>query len=362
MADKDAVYKLSKAKAQLIVEQPFYAALLCNLPFVEDDTIPTLAVDGKNVYYNAEYVNTLTVNQLKFAEAHEVMHCVFKHLTRRGSRSPKRWNVAGDYIINDMLVTDRVGEIHPDWLYNQQIVLAGKNTDGVYNLLPEQSNDEPQDELRDAQAGERDDQDQQWTIRAVQAAQAAKMMGKMSLGAQRLIDQIVQPKMPWSELLRRFVSKRVRTDRSFSRPNRRFLSQGMYLPSLAGETLGEIAIAVDCSGSISEKVLNEFASEIAGIKNQMRPSKISVYYFDSSVSHQEEYSPDDELNIRPHGGGGTAFSPVIEAINAKDTLPECCVFLTDLYCSDFGTPPDYPVLWVSNGSSEAPWGEVCMMT
>jgi predicted metal-dependent peptidase len=130
---------------------------------------------------------------------------------------------------------------------------------------------------------------------------------------------------------------------------------------MSGESLGRIAIAVDCSRSIGQKELNDFAAEIKGIKGMTNPSQIDVYYFDSEVRHEETYGPSDDLNIQPHGGGGTAFSPVIKAINDKDELPVACVFLTDLYCNDFGDAPDYPVLWVSNGRDKAPWGEVVMM-
>jgi predicted metal-dependent peptidase len=187
------------------------------------------------------------------------------------------------------------------------------------------------------------------------------MHGKLSAGAKRFIDSIVQPKMPWRDILERFVSKRAKTDRSFSRPNRRFFPLGLYLPAMSGESLGRIAIAVDCSGSINDATLQEFAAEITAIKKLTNPSAIDVYYFDSEVSHEESYGPSDELDIKPHGGGGTAFSPVINAINSKAELPVACVFLTDLYCSDFGDAPDYPVLWVSNGRDTAPWGEVITM-
>ena len=65
--------------------------------------------------------------------------------------------------------------------------------------------------------------------------------------------------------------------------------------------------------------------------------------------------------IKPHGGGGTAFSPVFQFMRDKDINPVACVFLTDLCCGDFGDAPDYPVLWVSTHNDQAPFGEVVMM-
>jgi predicted metal-dependent peptidase len=135
----------------------------------------------------------------------------------------------------------------------------------------------------------------------------------------------------------------------------------MYLPSVSGESLGEIAIAVDCSGSIDADTIAQFAAEIGAVKEDGNPSTIHVLYFDSEVSHYETYGRDDDLNIKPHGGGGTAFSPVFEYLDKHDIEPVACVFLTDLCCDDFGNVPSYPVLWISTQSGKAPFGEVVMM-
>lgn len=373
--DAKALYAVSKAKAILIIEHPFYASLLCNMPFVEDKSTKTMAVDGSNVYYNPEFVNGLSTNESKFVLAHEVMHCALDHMGRLNSRDSYMWNVAGDYIINDMLVTDCVGKMPEGALYDVNIVQAGNyTTDGVYKLLPKNNGKgpgpdgtpgdlpgggNPFDELR---KGNYDDQAKQdWEIRVVQAGIAAKNAGNLPAGAKRLIDSLVQPKVAWQEVLRRFVSKQAKDTRSFSRPNRRFLAQGMYLPAMSGEKIGRIAIGVDCSGSISDTVLREFASEIHSIKQLMNPAGIDVFYFDSEVSHTETYGPDDELDIKAHGGGGTAFSPIFKAINKLEELPVATVVLTDLYCNDFGDAPEYPVLWVTNGADEAPWGEIIKM-
>ena len=147
----------------------------------------------------------------------------------------------------------------------------------------------------------------------------------------------------------------------WARPNRRFLSQGLYLPSVSGESLGEIAFAVDCSGSIGEDEINQFASEITTVWQDQRPTKVHVIYFDSEVSHYDEFEQEDEPVVKPHGGGGTAFSPVFRYMADKGIEPVACIFLTDLCCNDFGDAPDYPVLWVSTHDDKAPFGEVVMM-
>ena len=127
--------------------------------------------------------------------------------------------------------------------------------------------------------------------------------------------------------------------------------------------MGELVVAVDCSGSIDEDTLNQFAAEVLTIKEDSNPSCIHVVYFDHEVSHYEKFTRDDELHIEPHGGGGTAFSPVFDYLNKHGIDPIACVFLTDLYCDDYGDEPSFPVLWVATDKdkTDAPFGEVVVM-
>jgi predicted metal-dependent peptidase len=296
---------------------------------------------------------------------------MLEHNFRRGERQHKRWNKAGDYVINQLLTDENIGKMPQFGLLNPQLYKAGNgSTDGIYNLLPDEPDDgsggdgtEAMDDCADGggSPAEQAQQAAEWKVRVAQAAQAAKMMGKMSAGLERLVGEVLAPKVDWRDVLRKFVEKCKSDQRSFARPNRRFLSQGLYLPSASGESLGEIAIAVDCSGSIDDRILAQFAGEINAIKEDGNPSCIHVVYFDSEVSHYEKYERDDTLNIKAHGGGGTAFSPVFQYFQEHDIEPIACIFLTDLCCNDFGDAPQYPVLWVSTDEGEAPFGEVVLM-
>jgi predicted metal-dependent peptidase len=200
-------------------------------------------------------------------------------------------------------------------------------------------------------------------VTVAQAAQAAKMMGKLSDGMARLVDEVLNPKVDWREVLQQFVEKCKDDSRTWARPNRRFIQQGLYLPSKDGEAMGELVVAVDCSGSVGVDELNQFAAEVKTIHEDQKPSKITIIYFDSSVSHVDEFTRDDEVSMEPHGGGGTAFSPIFEKVEELAIEPVACVVLTDLYCNDYGDTPPYPVLWVSNGrdGEDTPFGETVMM-
>ena len=369
----DLLKRLSKAKTALILEHPFIGSIALNMPMSIDNNVPTAATNGKRVLYNEEFCSKLNDEELKFLVAHECMHPMLEHIFRRGERDPYKWNMAGDYVINKLLTDEGIGKMPEgvlldDDIYNQH----GGTSEAIYAGLPPQEDGsgqgyggagQPLDQIEDAQGSpaEQAQQQAEWKVKVAQAAQAAKMMGKLSANIERLVGEILQPKVDWREVLQRFVTKCKNDERSWARPNRRFLSQGLYLPSVSGESLGEIVFAVDCSGSINQDEINQFASEITTVKDDHSPTKIHVVYFDSSVSHYESYEREDDLDIKPHGGGGTAFSPVFEYLAEHNIDPVACVFLTDLYCNDFGDAPDYPVLWVSTHKDEAPFGEVVMM-
>jgi len=364
--------RIAKAKTALILEHPFVGSVALNMPMKIDNNVPTAATDGKRVLFNEDFCKELDDEELKFLVAHECMHPMLEHNFRRGERDRYKWNQAADYVINKLLTDEGIGKMPKQGLLDENIYQAGGGTsDGIYNNLPDTPEDQqgnggqgqPLDSCEDGQGSPAEVAQQQaeWKVKVAQAAQSAKMMGKLSAGLERLVAEILTPKVDWRDVLQRFVVKCRSDQRSWARPNRRFLSQGLYLPSVSGETLGEIAFAVDCSGSIGQDEINQFASEITTVWQDQRPTKVHVIYFDSEVSHYDEFDRDNEPVIKPHGGGGTAFSPVFRYMEEHGINPVACIFLTDLCCNDFGDEPDYPVLWVSTHSDKAPFGEVVMM-
>ena len=364
--------RIAKAKTALILEHPFVGSVALNMPMKVDNNVPTAATDGKRVLFNEDFCKELDDEELKFLVAHECMHPMLEHNFRRGERDRYKWNQAADYVINKLLTDEGIGKMPKQGLLDENIYQAGGGTsDGIYNNLPDTPEDQqgnggqgqPLDSCEDGQGSPAEVAQQQaeWKVKVAQAAQSAKMMGKLSAGLERLVAEILTPKVDWRDVLQRFVVKCRSDQRSWARPNRRFLSQGLYLPSISGESLGEIAFAVDCSGSIGQDEINQFASEIITVWQDQRPTKVHVIYFDSEVSHYDEFDRDNEPAIKPHGGGGTAFSPVFRYMEEHGINPVACIFLTDLCCNDFGDEPDYPVLWVSTHDDKAPFGEVVMM-
>ena len=370
--EKKYMTRLAKAKTGLILEHPFIGTVALNMPFLLDFNIKTAATNGKNVKFNPNFLDMLNDEEVKFLVAHECMHPMLEHNYRRGSRQARRWNKAADYVINKLLVDESIGKMPKVGLYSDDIYKAGNGTsDGIYNILEDDGDGDEYggvgDPLDDCQDGdgtpaEQAQEQAEWKVRVAQAAQSAKMMGKLSANMERVVGEILQPKVDWRDVLQRFLVKCRTDNRSFARFNRRFLPQGLFLPSVSGEVMGEILVAVDCSGSIDDKTVAQFAGEIQAIKDDMTPTKVHVVYFDSEVSHYESYEHDDTLDIKPHGGGGTDFAPVFDYMVAHGIEPVAVVFLTDLCCNSFGIPPDCPVLWVSTEQDmSAPFGEIVEM-
>lgn len=368
--------RISKAKTALILEHPFVGTIALNMPTVIDETISTACTNGKEIRYSPKFVSALTDAQVKFLVAHECMHPMLEHNFRRGAREAVRFNKAADYAINELLVLEGIGTFIEGGCLDSNLYAAGRGiAEEIYNLLP--SEDTPGGggagspgsiggtgvDLMDATGSDAEIAQQQaeMKVRVAQAAQAAKMAGKLSDPMRELVAQILQPKVDWRAVLRTFVEKCRDDSRTWARFNRRFLPQGLYLPSVTGERMGPLVVACDCSGSVTPQVIAEFAAEIKAIHQDARPAALHVVYFDSKVLHRDSYEADDSVQIIRHGGGGTAFSPIFKHIEDESLAPVACVVLTDLVCDDFGPQPDYPVLWVTTDQTKAPWGQVIEM-
>ena len=223
---------------------------------------------------------------------------------------------------------------------------------------PDQPNPSGQPGTRAPSAADLARQEEDWAIATAQAEATAKAMGLAAGDAARAIRAQVAPRVDWRDVLRRYLSAAAKSDYAWTPPNRRYIAQGLYLPSLRSETLGPVVVAVDTSGSIDDETLAAFSAEIAAILDEAAPEAVHVVYCDAAVRATERFEPGEAIRLCPQGGGGTAFRPVFDWVAKSDIQPVCVVYLTDLDGDDFGPAPDYPVLWVSTWKTGAPFGEV----
>lgn len=354
--------QLTRARTALVLDQPFFGVLALRLKMVEEPSVKTAAIDGKHIFYNPEFIATLSPAETLTLVAHEVMHCVYDHIGRRGGRNPRKYNKAGDYVINQALLDANFSPIK-GWLHNP--AFAGMGSEEVYNLLPDEDDNDGQgpgdpgealDEVMDGDSGATEADATEWKVATVQAAQAAQAMGKLPASLKRFVDDMLAPKVDWRAILQRFVAETSKNDYSWTRPNRRFIQQGLFLPTLHSENMGAIVVAIDTSGSIDQHTLNTFGSEIKAIVQSVRPEVTTVIYCDAAVNHVDTFGPNDELHFEMHGGGGTDFRPPFDLVEESGAMPVCMVYLTDGY-GPFPKDPGYPVLWVMTSKVVAPFGE-----
>lgn len=347
--------QLTRARTALILDHPFFGQLALRLRLVEHAQTRTLSVDGKTIRYNPEFVAGLTPALTRSAMVHEVGHCVFEHFGRRNGRNPRKWNRAGDYVINAM-IKDSGFEIGKSWLYDP--AFAGMTTDQIYNLLPDSDDDKdnPFDDVMDGDPDSNETDATDWKIATIQAATSAKAMGKLPNSMARFLDEITTPKVDWRSVLRRFVTEISKNDYTWMRPNRRYAAQGISLPTMYDETMGHIVIGIDTSGSIDQHTLNTFGAEVTAVVQTVRPSKTTVIYCDAAVNHVDEFGPNDELHFEMHGGGGTDFKPPFELLRQQGITPACFIYLTDMY-GRFPSDPGYPVLWCATSDVVGPFGD-----
>jgi predicted metal-dependent peptidase len=389
--------RMQKARTALLLDHPFFGSLLYRLKDRESRAVKTMATDGISLLWNPEFVETLTAATLAGTLAHEVMHPALRHHLRRSGRDPKRWNIACDYAINPLLVD--AGLKLPEGVLLESR-FRGMSAEQIYNLLEsdQDSDSSPdndqqsaasdnsnrstaQNESSDPSAPETDggigqvldapresddsptveEQAREWEIAVKQAMTVAQQAGKVPAGLDRAMEGVAEAAVNWRELLRRLWSETTVSDYSWTRPNRRHLWNGLYLPGAIKEGVGEIVIAVDCSGSISGRQLRMFEAEARSILEGQRPERVYVLYFDAVVQKVEVYEADQPISLNPVGGGGTEFGPCFDWVEERGITPQNMVFLTDLYGSFPSAAPSYPVLWASTGRRQAPFGEVIPM-
>jgi predicted metal-dependent peptidase len=170
-----------------------------------------------------------------------------------------------------------------------------------------------------------------------------------------------QSQQDWRAILGDFVAATAPSDYRWTPPNRRHIASGLYLPSVERRGLGEIVIAVDTSGSIGKRELEQFAGEISAISEEAKPEAIHVVYCDAEVQFAHHFGPSEPLELEPKGGGGTDFCPVFQWVDEKEITPVCLIYLTDLCCNSYPQAPEYPVLWVTDSRRRAAFGEtVCV--
>jgi len=394
--------KITKAKIEIMGEQPFFSYLLLQSKITKqnDMPMPTMGVDAKgNIYYDKAFVEGLPQDELQGCLIHEIMHQCLLHLVRVNSRDKTIWNIATDTVINAILVKNKFtlpkGSIIPDYkdvveIYGTKIVdCSNKSAEEVYDELI--SNKDLTKKVKESyegmdvhifgsglpEDGEGDEEgngkkqtvngkpltskekkqvEQKFKQMMAEATTNARNRGNLPSGMDRILENLLEPKICWKALLNKYVVSTFSSDTSWNRPHKKSISSGCYLPNVVRETV-EVTVAVDVSGSISNKEYTEFMSEMVGIAKSFRQVNMNVLFWDTTVGAEVEIRGGDLDKLKRQnvsGYGGTDFSCVRKYLYKKNKRPKVLICFTDGYFNKVSTEdiPDSTMIWAitSNGS------------
>jgi len=378
MAALTAEQKIQRAHVWLMNEPRYclYSGIfmLGNTEVVDD--FPTAYTNGRDVKYGRAFIDGLSEQEIRGVVLHENLHKAFRHLTiwrNLYKEDGKTANMACDFVINLMIwdsdKSERDVKLPEGGLLSEEF--RGMNAKQVYDILRKQGGDGSEggggdgfDEHDWDGAQEMTQKEQETLAREVDQAlrQGAILAGKMKGKVDRSIGNLLAPKVDWRDALRDFVTafcqdKDVSTWR---KPNRRWVDQDVYLPTLIGESVGPLVVAIDTSGSIGGEILDSFLSEVVSICKSVTPERIDLLYWDTRVAGHEKYEPDSFDSImqstRPKGGGGTDVCSVFEYVKQKAIKPEAIVVLTDGY-TPWPESVGVPTLFAINTEIVAPVGK-----
>ena len=363
--------RLAQARALLVLDRPFLGSLVLQLPLTEaGDWCHTTATDARHLYYSPSYIDSLSNAEIQSVLCHEVLHCALLHLMRRGHRSRKRWDVACDYAVNQLLIAE--GMVLPQGALHQPL-FADMTAEEIYPCLDEMEDQRPQDlHLYDDAQGESDGAGPNlqetsvrpdalaasWQARVARALDSAQQHGHLSASFARHLSPQLNPRLPWRHLLARHAGQFARDDYSYMRPSTRREGPAIY-PSLSGREI-DMVTALDVSGSVSEQEISEFLDEVNAIKGALR-ARITLLACDRELQGDgpQVFEPWEPLRMPPSiaGGGGTSFFPVFDWVSRQDRAPNLLIYFTDAKGTCPKTAPPYPVLWLVKGRGQLPWGE-----
>ena len=393
--EKVQAERLTMGRVRLLLNKPFFGNLATRLVPVPTYKLPTAGTDGRRFYYNPAFLKHLSDNEVLFLCGHEVLHCVFDHFGRREGRNPALYNMAGDYVINIILVDEGVGDMITTVPILLDYKYRGWTSEEVYDDL-EQNCEQPQSSLDfhfdmdsdgdgDATEGEEGNggnvqQDLEDEFGGGKLSEAEKKAlkdelkeaiieaanqagaGNCPAGIERMIKEWTEPKMDWRSVLRAQVESSLKDDYTFMRPSRKSHSTNCILPGMDTAERVEVSCAIDLSGSIGQQQANDFLSEVKGILDQYEDFKLDVWCFDTEVYNHKTFTPDNGDEIEQYqlqGGGGTDFECNWKFMKENEIEPKQFVMFTDGWpCGGWGDEQYCDTLFLIHGneSTTAPFG------
>jgi predicted metal-dependent peptidase len=363
--DREIREKLITARVGLLLRASFFGNLATRLKLVNaDEWCTTAATDGRNFYYNSRFIDMLKPKEVEFLFGHEVLHCVYDHFGRKGDRDHQLFNIANDYCVNADLKKHRVGEFITTVPCLFDPKYDGMSSEEVYDILYENAEkidiggliDKMLDEHLDGEGDDSEGEDgdgkengkgrpklsaeERQQIKdeikeaVLAAAAASDGAGNLPAGVKRIIEDMTAPKMNWRELLRMQLESTIKSDYTWMRSSRKGWHMDAVMPGMKLEPMIDIAVSIDASGSMLDKMLKDFLAEVAGIMEQFPAYRIHVLSFDTQVYNPQQFDSenlDDITGYEIKGGGGTDFGCVFDYFKENEIEPKRHIMFTDGY-------------------------------
>ena len=363
----------------------------------KDDVINTAATDGQHLLINVNYFFKQDLQRRIFIVAHEISHAMFGHcelahrLSLAGvvkypdgkelSYDQDDMNRAMDYVINDMLIDSKVGQFNTEWLHDTTIATHMDDVLTAYRRIHQDkakggSSGKPGTQFdKHMKPGTSTGQDPtqatnsrnqvEWNTAIAGAIASAAAQGKLPGAMNRAMSEQLTPKVTWTDKVIGFFARKPGGGSfNWRSPDRRLITRNIIAPGRSGFGCGDVVVAVDTSGSITDKMLNMFFGEMSGILDDIRPYRLWVMFCDAQVHHVEEVR--DMMDLQHlsmkkdiGGGGGTSFVPVFNEVQSMGITPDALIYFTDGYGSFPQEVPEYPTMWGSiTPGYKYPFGEV----
>lgn len=354
---------LRKAKVNLLTKEGgvFISTIVTQLEYKMSDKVPTAGTNGTIIYFNPEFLMSLSPKERVGLLAHEAWHVAFNHMAREGNRNHEIWNIAGDYVINELLVSNGF-TLPPGGLYDP--AFHGLATEQIYEILIRDAVKIPVNFLPDLMPPNKDNSEETINIinKATISARLSDAYNNLPLEIVREIDKLLFPRISWVDQLQRYLDTRAKEDISWRSPNKKYLPS-YILPSRHSKTLDKVTIAIDTSGSITSEVLNSILSEIQAVNQAYSITELTVIDCDCKINNIYSVKPYDNVyDLTFTGGGGTSAKPVLNYIKQFPT--DLLIYFTDGFMKLDLEEPDCSTLWgiYENPSFIAPFGETIFIT
>ena len=327
----DALYqKIERAKLKCRLKDPQLADLLNHWVIELSDTQRTAATDGLKIYYGRSFIAHQTTDEVLFVLLHELMHILLEHLPRRHGRHPRKFNVACDIVVNDLLTHHGFDSGNLPVVTGRPFKIRGHRThvENVYDQLPIN----PRKENFDSHALW-DDVDPEIVKSILKEIQRSPYASKL---LKRILPSYQKRAWPsLRDMLAQFLALKI-NDYSFDRRDSRI--SDLILPGFnpAQQVLEDIWIVVDVSGSMEKNVLTRLAQGFVDAFRRFPSLNVQLSFFSTIVTRPRQINKPQDIErafADIDSTGGTNFSEIFVQFPSlfPDQRPSVSIVVTDGY-------------------------------